>query len=61
MWKMWMMFDPRRMLIGIHIFLFILALLIHFVLLSTARYNWFDDGSAAMSSVPSAVETTLLG
>ena len=40
MWRTWLLFDPRRTLIGLFAFLFILAIVIHFVLLSTDRYNW---------------------
>ena len=33
---------PRRTLIALFTFLFALALLIHFILLSTDRFNWLD-------------------
>jgi light-harvesting complex 1 alpha chain len=42
MWRIWLLFDPRRVLIGLFVFLFTLALLIHFILLSTPRYNWIE-------------------
>lgn len=42
MWRTWLLFDPRRALIGLFAFLFILAITIHFILLSTNRYNWFQ-------------------
>ncbi len=42
MWKIWLLFDPRRMLTALFSFLFVLALLIHFILLSTDRYNWLE-------------------
>lgn len=42
MWRLWLLFDPRRVLIALFTFLFALALLIHFVLLSTDRFNWLD-------------------
>ena len=42
MWKIWLLFDPRRALIALFTFLFVLALLIHFILLSTDRFNWLD-------------------
>ena len=32
MWRMWLLFDPRRTLIALFTFLFALALLIHFIL-----------------------------
>ena len=45
MHRIWMIFDPRRTLIALFTFLFVLALLIHFILLSTNRYNWIDAGA----------------
>ncbi len=42
MWRIWMMFDPRRMLVALFVFLFVLALLIHFILLGTDRFNWIE-------------------
>jgi len=44
MWRLWLLFDPRRTLIALFTFLFALALLIHFILLSSPRYNWIDGG-----------------
>ncbi len=57
MWRIWLLFDPRRALVALFIFLFALALVIHFILLSTDRFNWLDGskGRAAasqMSPVP---------
>jgi light-harvesting complex 1 alpha chain len=49
-----MMFDPRQVMTGIAVFLFTLALMIHFILLSTERYDWLGDpnagGMAAVST-----------
>ena len=42
MWRVWLIFDPRRALVALFIFLFVLALLIHFILLSTNKFNWLD-------------------
>lgn len=42
MWRLWMIFDPRRTLVALATFLFGLALLIHFILLSTDRFNWLE-------------------
>jgi light-harvesting complex 1 alpha chain len=42
MWKIWLLFDPRRVLIALFTFLFVLALVIHFILLSTDRFNWIE-------------------
>jgi len=49
------MFDPRRALVALFVFLFILALLIHFILLSTERFNWLDTaGTSAVAAAPAA-------
>ena len=58
MWRIWKLFDPRRTLIALFTFLFVLALLIHFILLSTPRFNWLDGGAKAgmqNSAMPAAV------
>jgi light-harvesting complex 1 alpha chain len=47
MWRLWLIFDPRRTLVALAIFLFVLALLIHFILLSTDRFNWIEGPAAA--------------
>ena len=45
MWRVWVLFDPRRTLIALFIFLLTLALVIHFILLSTDRFNWLDGAN----------------
>ena len=52
MWRIWLIFDPRRTLVALFTFLFVLALLIHFILLSTDRFNWLDGprGQGAMAT-----------
>ena len=55
MYRIWMLFDPRRMLVANAIFLFTLAIFIHFVVLSTDKYNWIE-GSSAGDSVSQHVE-----
>jgi light-harvesting complex 1 alpha chain len=47
MWRMWQLFDPRRTLVALGTFLFALALLIHFILLSTDRFNWLEGPRSA--------------
>jgi light-harvesting complex 1 alpha chain len=57
MWRLWLLFDPRRTLIALFTFLFALALLIHFILLSTNKYNWIEGAKGkpvAMAPVPAA-------
>jgi len=57
MWRVWLLFDPRRVLVALGIFLFVLALLIHFILLGTDRFNWLDGphhgaGVSQMTPLP---------
>ena len=56
MWRTWLIFDPRRALVALFVFLFVLALLIHFILLSTNRYNWLDGAAATPAAATAAVE-----
>jgi light-harvesting complex 1 alpha chain len=55
MYRIWLLFDPRRALVALFAFLFTLALLIHFILLSTPRFDW--SGGAAVA--PPAQATSL--
>jgi light-harvesting complex 1 alpha chain len=63
MWRIWLLFDPRRALVALFTFLFALAILIHFILLSTDRFNWLDGGTKARAAaaqnapMPTAVPT----
>jgi light-harvesting complex 1 alpha chain len=50
MWRIWTLFDPRRTLIALFTFLFALALVIHFILLSTDRFNWLEGTSKARTT-----------
>ncbi len=56
MYRIWLLFDPRRALVALGGFLFTLALLIHFILLSTPRFDWIGGGAA----VPVAAQTAAL-
>ncbi len=51
MWRIWLLFDPRRALIALFTFLFVLALVIHFILLSTNRFNWIEGPQKAAAQV----------
>lgn len=56
MWRIWQLFDPRRTLIALFTFLFVLALLIHFILLSTDRFNWIEGPRTGnVTSVPAVM------
>ncbi|MBA4339314.1 light-harvesting antenna LH1, alpha subunit [Hyphomonas sp.] len=51
MWRIWLLFDPRRVLVAMAAFLFVLAILIHFILLSSPRYNWLGTTPAAVAEL----------
>jgi light-harvesting complex 1 alpha chain len=53
MWRLWLLFDPRRTLIALFTFLFVLALVIHFILLSTDRFNWLEGPRPAAAPAAS--------
>jgi len=51
MWRIWLLFDPRRTLVAMATFLFVLALVIHFILLSTDRFSWLEGGVKKAASL----------
>ena len=58
MWRIWQSFNPQRTITALFVFLFVLAILIHFILLSTDRFNWLDgpaqnQGGGTTASVAS--------
>lgn len=57
MHRVWLLFDPRRTLVALFTFLFILAILIHFILLSTDRFNWLEGHAKTVGQI----EQTLPG
>lgn len=57
MWRIWLLFDPRRVLVALATFLFALAILIHFILLSTDRFNWLE-GPGASGSAPATAQVS---
>lgn len=58
MWRLWLLFDPRRALVALSVFLFVLALLIHFILLSSPRFNWIGTSPTAVAEL--TVETPVM-
>lgn len=59
MWRLWLLFDPRRTLVALFTFLFALALVIHFILLSTNRFNWLEGPRPVKASFLSDPATPL--
>jgi light-harvesting complex 1 alpha chain len=55
-YKIWLIFDPRRVFVAQGVFLFLLAAMIHLVLLSNPAYNWFDIASAKHGYVTAPAE-----
>ena len=45
-YKIWLVFDPRRVFVAQGVFLFLLAAMIPLVLLSTDGFYWFDIAAA---------------
>ena len=41
-YKIWLIFDPRRVFVAQAAFLFLLAVMIHLVLLSSDGFNWIE-------------------
>ena len=56
MHKIWMIFDPRRLLVANAIFLFTLAIFIHFVVLATEKYNWIEGDSMSGAATAQYME-----
>ena len=59
MWRIWLIFDPRRSLIALFVFLFALAIVIHFILLSTSRFNWIEGPQASLTFDQQDVSTVV--
>ncbi len=59
MWRIWLLFDPRRALVAMAGFLFTLAIVIHFIVLSTDRFNWIEGPSAAVVSQADVIEVSV--
>jgi len=47
MWRVWKLYDPLRAMVAQGVFLFVLAAMIHLILLSTTSFNWLDGMSQA--------------
>ncbi|MEL6317348.1 MAG: light-harvesting antenna LH1, alpha subunit [Pseudomonadota bacterium] len=59
-YKIWLVFDPRRVFVVQGVFLFSLAVMIHLVVLSNPRYDWFagadGTGGVQSSEAPAVIE-----
>ncbi len=52
MHRIWLLYDPRRIMIAVGGFLGVLAFSIHFILLSSQRYSWIENGTLAAAQAP---------
>ena len=59
MYKVWLLFDPRRALVALFAFLFVLALIIHFILLSTDRFNWLEGHPSKTGQIEQTIPSAL--
>ncbi len=58
MWRIWLLFDPRRALIAVLAFAFLMVMLMHFIMLSTERFNFLGGSTATDTAAISApIET----
>jgi light-harvesting complex 1 alpha chain len=60
MYRLWLLFDPRRALVGLFAFLFVLALIIHFICLSTTRFNWLEGNPAVHTGSANPAPLTMI-
>lgn len=51
MHRLWMIFDPRRTLTALFVFLGVLAFTIHFILLSTPEWNWISGAASGVAGM----------
>jgi light-harvesting complex 1 alpha chain len=58
MWRIWFYFDIRRALVALHVGLAVLAFTIHFILLSTDKYNWLDKRLGESAPAQAAIESS---
>ncbi|PKP95762.1 MAG: light-harvesting protein [Alphaproteobacteria bacterium HGW-Alphaproteobacteria-14] len=58
MWRIWFYFDIRRTLVALFVGLAVLAFTIHFILLSTDRYNWLERAPGVAAPVQAAIESS---
>lgn len=61
MWKVWLYAHPVRSIIALHVFLALLAFMIHFVLLSTDRYNWLGETGAGGTTIGQTLSDPVTG
>jgi light-harvesting complex 1 alpha chain len=58
-YKIWQVFDPRRVFVAQGVFLFLLAVMIHLILLSKPDYNWMDQATAGRAAPAEAAAPSM--
>jgi light-harvesting complex 1 alpha chain len=54
MYRIWMLFDPRRALVALTAFLFFIVFLNHFVMLSSKYAFWLEASASGKAPVATA-------
>jgi light-harvesting complex 1 alpha chain len=52
MHRIWLLYDPRRVLVALFGALGLLAVVIHLILLSSVRYSWIENGTLSAEKAP---------
>ena len=61
MWRIWLLFDPRRALIAVLLFAFTVVMIMHFIMLSTERFNFLGGSSTTAASITHTIDGSMLG
>lgn len=64
MYRLWLLFDPRRTLVALFAFLTVLALIIHFLCLGSDKFNWLQGNpykTGMIDSAPITMTVTDIG
>jgi light-harvesting complex 1 alpha chain len=52
MHRIWLMYNPKGVMAALFGFLTVLAIVIHLVLLSSARFAWIENGTLSADKAP---------
>lgn len=54
MYRVWQLFDPRRLLVALMTVMATMVMLMHFLMLSTTRYNFLEVNEPPAAVAPAA-------
>jgi len=54
MYRIWLLFDPRRLLVALMTVMATMVMLMHFLMLSTTRYNFLEVNEPPAAAAPAA-------